>query len=191
MFAADIELVRRAHATYGLKGPIVDAGGFAQPCVADYQRTIDAVAANGQSDEAQKARYLTIDRPFSFLGDYDIENPESGGKAIEALPADTYETILCMSVLEHTPSPWRITRHLSRALKSDGLLVLSVPFLFPYHDTIDYFRFTPDGLRSLFRDWEILECDWHLRIGAEAGVLDIRTGKPQAIEACYIVARAL
>jgi hypothetical protein len=44
----------------------------------------------------------------------------------------------------------------------------------------------PDGDNA----WEILESAWRLDISADAGVLDIHTGQPQAIKSCYIVARS-
>lgn len=192
MWKNDIDLVRRIHSQHGCAGPIVDAGGFRAPCIADYERTIAAVAAHGQSPEAQQARYLNLTNPFGFLGPNDIENPESGGKRIEELPSDHYGTVLCFSVLEHVPFVGPVVAALRKTLKTGGLLILSAPWQFPYHDNVDYHRFNPDTMRLLFGGpaWEILECDWHIRIPADAGVLDIKTGKPQCIEAAYIVARA-
>lgn len=203
MFAADIELTKRIHVQHRCEGPIVDAGGLVNPCIADYQRTIDAMRAlrelepvqwyPKQLENAQKARYLNIERPFSFLGDYEIENPETGGKRIEELEPAKYGTVLCFSVLEHVPFVGPVVFALRRALKTGGLLLLSAPWQFPYHDRVDYWRFSPDTLRLLFNgpEWEILEYGWHLQIAADAGVLDIKTGKPQAVEASFIVARAI
>lgn len=218
MFADDIDLVREMVRKYDAKPPFVDIGGLERPCVADYQKTVDAMAAlrNEYSNDeyepgpiprdrviaAQRARYLDIHRPLSFLGDYAIENPEAGGAAI----GDMYErgdkigTAILLSVLEHVSSPFIDLRMVRRMLVPGGLIIASVPFAFPYHPSPrDLWRFTPDGLRQLVTDIsedasrqraEILECDWRLDIPAEAGVIDLSTGRAQTIRSCYIVARA-
>ncbi len=204
MWKADVDLVRRLHSQGLIQGQVIDAGGFSDPCIADYDITIAAMAelqkkshtpyrdelSSEDVEAAQKARYLGTHLPFSFLGDYEIENPESGGKRIEDLEPGKYGTVLCFSVLEHCPFPGVIATSLRKALKPGGLLVLSVPFQFPYHDQIDYWRLSPEALRVLFGAWDIVECGWHLQIPADAGVLCTRTWKPQIIEASYIVARA-
>ncbi len=81
-------------------------------------------------------------------------------------------------------------------MKPGGLVIVSVPFTFPYHAECgqDCWRFTPTGLRKLFANgerWSILETDWRLDIPAEAGVIDVNTGRAVSIKSCYLVARAL
>lgn len=206
MFADDIALVRMAAEQFGpLPTPIVEVGGLERPTIADYQRTIDAMDVlrdEGQTawperiEAAQRARYLQIERPLSFLGEYLIENPETGGVPVELI-TEKYQgdigTIVCLSTLEHVADPKLAVYSIWRALRTGGVCIVSVPFQFPHHPSPeDNWRFTPTGLRHLFAsaEWETLWCDWRLRIPASAGVLDIHTGQPQAIESCAIIARA-
>lgn len=210
MFADDIDLVRELVAKFdGGKETIVDAGGLERPCIADYQITIDAMAKvfrgyyvgderQAMIAKAQESRYQNITRPLSFLGDYAIENPETGGKAIEDLHVKydhSVGTMVCLSTLEHVADPFKAVRRLRMAMRPGGLCIVSVPFQFPHHPSpVDHWRFSPTGLEQLFdvdTRFEVLACDWRLRIPASAGVLDIRTGQPQAIETAYLCARAV
>lgn len=62
----------------------------------------------------------------------------------------TYDSLFCHSVLEHTPEPWNAFDEFYRVLKSDGILILSVPFVFYVHGAPnDFFRFTKYGVVQL------------------------------------------
>jgi len=62
----------------------------------------------------------------------------------------SFDTVLNIQVLEHTPRPGALVREMSRVLKDDGLLIVSAPFDFRLHEQPhDYFRYTPHGLRAL------------------------------------------
>jgi SAM-dependent methyltransferase len=70
----------------------------------------------------------------------------------EALPfsQDSFDTILCTEVLEHTQQPFLAMQEFSRVLKPGGYLLLSVPFIYPIHEAPhDYWRFTPHGLEAI------------------------------------------
>lgn len=208
MFADDIALVKMAAEQYGpLPQPIVEVGGLENPCIADYDRTIKAMAElqrrgwapDEQVAEAQRCRYLNIHRPLSFLGEYRIENPETGGMSIGDLANHCENTghymgtVIALSVLEHTDEPFSAVDDMHLMLSPGGMCIVSVPFQFPHHPSPeDNWRFTPTGLSRLFNpgQWAVLYCDWRLRIPADAGVLDLHTGKPQAVESCGIIARA-
>ncbi len=65
----------------------------------------------------------------------------------------SFDTVLSVQVLEHTPHPQRLLDEMARVLRSDGLLILSAPFSFRLHEEPhDYFRYTPHGLRSMAAD---------------------------------------
>lgn len=79
----------------------------------------------------------------------------------EALPRDLkkkFDVIFCFSILEHVPNPIVASRNLIEMLKSGGLIVGYVPWLFPYHagrgvrqeGFEDYWRFSPESLGLLF-----------------------------------------
>jgi SAM-dependent methyltransferase len=66
---------------------------------------------------------------------------------------ETYEIVLCLSVLEHTLHPERLLNEIGRILKKDGMLILSVPFMLPLHEAPqDYWRFTKYGLKHLIQE---------------------------------------
>ncbi len=68
-----------------------------------------------------------------------------------------FDTVLCISVLEHLEDPLIAVEEMNRVLKVGGKIIVSVPFMFPIHEAPnDYWRFTKFGLKKLFSDgWEI------------------------------------
>lgn len=99
--------------------------------------------------------YKTLD----FVPDY---HPTIVGD-IHNLPlADNVEeAIICKSVLEHVYDPARAVQEMHRVLRVGGKLLLYTHFIYPYHARppaySDYFRFTEEGLRHLFRDFRSVE----------------------------------
>src|SRR4051794_35790894 len=62
----------------------------------------------------------------------------------------SYDSAICIEVLEHLPEPGRAIATMQRVLKPGGVAVISVPHLSRLHDLpYDYFRFTEFGLRYL------------------------------------------
>lgn len=60
---------------------------------------------------------------------------------------ETFDTILCLLVLEHTKRPLKILGEINRVLKHSGTLILAVPHITYLHDEPnDYYRFTKYGL---------------------------------------------
>ena len=65
----------------------------------------------------------------------------------------SFDTVLSVQVLEHTPRPRELVREMSRVLKPGGLLILVAPFQFRLHEQPhDYFRYSSHGLRHLCED---------------------------------------
>lgn len=62
----------------------------------------------------------------------------------------SFDTVLSIQVLEHTPHPRQLMGEMARVLKKDGTLILAAPFSFRLHEEPhDYFRYSPHGLREL------------------------------------------
>lgn len=76
------------------------------------------------------------------------------------LPYDneSFDAVICNQVLEHVKKPWICVNEFYRVLKSDGILILSSPFIYQEHNhPIDNWRFTPNGLKILCEEFsEIL-----------------------------------
>ena len=67
----------------------------------------------------------------------------------------SFSSVLCTELLEHVLSPERVVSEIHRVLSPEGILVLTVPFLYPLHrDPKDYHRFTEDGIRVLLQDFQ-------------------------------------
>ena len=60
------------------------------------------------------------------------------------------DCVMCTEVIEHLAEPERCVREAHRLLRPGGLLIGSVPFMYPVHgDPLDFHRFTPEGLMRL------------------------------------------
>lgn len=112
----------------------------------------------------------------SYIG-VDIENPiyqktikpDCFWDGIE-VPIDnsTFENAILIEVLEHMPKPENTLKELSRLLKKDANLLITVPFLWTLHDVPnDEYRYTPFSLKRMLEnnDFEIVIMEsfssWH------------------------------
>jgi SAM-dependent methyltransferase len=98
---------------------------------------------------------------------------------------NTFDVIQCNAVLEHVRQPFDAAINMIQALKPGGIIYVEVPFVQPYHPystyeaehglicdvdnnkTVgehggDYWRFTPQGVKELFKSLLMIEvflCD--------------------------------
>jgi SAM-dependent methyltransferase len=78
------------------------------------------------------------------------------------LPSGSVGTVLAFSAFEHVPRFWRGFEEVYRVLRPNGAFVVSVPFHFHIHSyPSDYWRFTPDALKILLRDYPSKLVGWH------------------------------
>lgn len=65
------------------------------------------------------------------------------------LDDDSFDSIICSSVLEHLPDPTLAFREIERILRPSGFLLLNVPFMYWLHEVPhDYYRYTEFALRD-------------------------------------------
>ena len=98
--------------------------------------------------------YLGIEHEASFAATAAAHNDRKPDLLYDGkrLPFEdrTFDTVLNVQVLEHTPHPAALVAEMARVLKDDGILILSAPFQFRLHEEPhDYFRYSPHGLRTL------------------------------------------
>jgi SAM-dependent methyltransferase len=69
-----------------------------------------------------------------------------------ALPFNTnvFDTVILMEVAEHLKSPIKALHEAIRVLKTDGNILVTVPFMYPIHDSpYDFQRWTIHGIENL------------------------------------------
>tara|TARA_B100000780_G_C21113277_1_gene450124 strand:- start:525 stop:1199 length:675 start_codon:yes stop_codon:yes gene_type:complete len=75
---------------------------------------------------------------------------------------NSYDTIICLAVLEHVYNPFKAIENITKLLKDGGKVYGMVPYLYHYHAPNnlkfqDYFRFSKDALSYLFKDFKEVE----------------------------------
>ena len=73
----------------------------------------------------------------------------------QTIPLETgsIDCILSTQSLEHVPNPEHITSEWTRVLRPSGLLLLTVPFMWPEHEMPhDFQRYSANGLRSMLKE---------------------------------------
>lgn len=87
-------------------------------------------------------------RMLDFDNGFDLRDPIKGGKA---------GTGLCLDLLEHVSNPFLVAKNIKNSLKKGALLFVTVPWIWEFHPTPqDFWRFTPDGLQTLFDGMEVI-----------------------------------
>lgn len=74
--------------------------------------------------------------------------------------SDEFDGVICNQVLEHVFTPDQFLDEIHRVLKNDGLLLLTVPFVWDEHEQPwDFARYSSFGLKNLVErnGFEILE----------------------------------
>jgi len=121
--------------------PVIDVGS-------GYRSNEPEVCADGLLD------YYTLDLNPSTGADFILD-----GAAMTGIPDRVFGVALCTELLEHVRSPQDVVREIWRVLRQGGLFIVTVPFAAPIHEKAwqpDYWRFTPDGLRLLLKDFHII-----------------------------------
>lgn len=77
------------------------------------------------------------------------------------LPEESVGTVLVLETLEHVEFPRKAIEEVHRILKKGGILIISSVMNFPIHEhPHDYWRFTPEGFKSLLRPFDSFFVDF-------------------------------
>ena len=78
------------------------------------------------------------------------------------LPSESVGTVISCDTFEHVEYPRKALSEIHRILKPNGVLILSSVMLFPIHAAPnDYWRFTPEGFKSLLSHFSSQYIDWN------------------------------
>lgn len=122
---------------------------------------IGAGPDSGFQKELHPFKYL-FGKNYRSLDYNDQTGPDIVGDA-HNLPFKDEELdgVISISVLEHLHNPIQAVSEMRRVLQRGGKALIYVPFLFPYHAKEgtydDYYRFSPDAVRNLFKDFSHME----------------------------------
>jgi SAM-dependent methyltransferase len=127
-----------------VRGPVLEVGSKDYGSTSSFRSTYAA------------SEYVGIDMAEGTGVDLIVDLVEGTG----GLPDEKFELAICCSVLEHVRRPWVFAQNLSRLVRPNGQLYMSVPWVWRYHAyPDDYFRFSWRGIEELFPDfqWESIE----------------------------------
>lgn len=71
------------------------------------------------------------------------------------VPTNSEDAYVLASVLEHIPKPAAAMAEIHRTLRPGGVLLATVPFIYPRHDQADYMRYLVEGMLEMLADFEI------------------------------------
>jgi SAM-dependent methyltransferase len=96
-------------------------------------------------------RYVAVDLQMTPLVNV--------GAAAEALPFQDaqFDFVICTQVFEYLPDPGQAVAEIKRVLRQGGVLFLSAPSVFLRDHDKEYWRFLPESLRYLLREFETVE----------------------------------
>lgn len=165
------ELIKRISKEYFKKESLLDLGCGAMP----YKKLI--MENSGVTDytgvDIENPIYQKTQKPDCFWDGFKVP-----------LESSTYNNAILIEVLEHMPKPENTLKELSRLLKKDANLLITVPFLWTLHDVPnDEYRYTPFALKRMLEDnnFDIVNMEsfnnWH---GSMASMLALyaRRGCP-------------
>jgi len=116
---------------------VLDIGGRLQP----YRQLLGTCTKN----------YVAVDLHMTPLVNV--------GAAAEALPFRDaqFDFVICTQVFEYLPDPRLAVAEIKRVLRRGGVLFLSAPSVFLRDNDKECWRFLPEGLRQLLREFETVE----------------------------------
>lgn len=78
------------------------------------------------------------------------------------LPSESVGTVILCDTIEHVEYPRKALSEIYRILKPDGILIITSVMLYNIHAAPnDYWRFTPEGFKSLLSEFESSYVDWN------------------------------
>jgi SAM-dependent methyltransferase len=97
--------------------------------------------------------YVGLDYPATGQDMYHCKPTVFADASQLPFPAETFNAVVMCEVLEHIARPREAILEAARVLRPDGLLILTMPFMYPMHDEpFDFQRYTSHGLRREMKE---------------------------------------
>mgnify|MGYP001610197688 CR=1 FL=1 len=130
--------------------------------IAKESRVLDIGSGNPFQKRLAKYKNLFANVRYETLDSASQYNPTYVGDVHNLpLPDGSLPAVICLSVFEHLYDPQKASDEIYRALKQGGKALIYTHFIYPYHGRKgvygDFFRFTEEGLRHLFRKFSKIE----------------------------------
>jgi len=174
------ELIKRISKDIFKKGNLLDLGCGTMP----YKKLImeNSVITSYTGVDIENPIYQKTQKPDCFWDGFEVP-----------LESSTFDNAILIEVLEHMPKPENTLNELSRLLKKDANLLITVPFLWTLHDVPnDEYRYTPFALKRMLEGsgFEIVNMEsfnnWH---GSMASMLALyaRRGCPSRYKKIFSI----
>lgn len=122
---------------------------------------LGAIQADSDKEGSRYSDYFSSKNYYTLDKNRTEEHPRHYVKDLHELSETerTFDLVLCMSLLEHVENPFLVAQNIKNIISENGYLFISSPFFYPIHKDKngkfgDYWRFTDDGLRTLFSGLE-------------------------------------
>ncbi|AEG18354.1 methyltransferase domain-containing protein [Methanobacterium paludis] len=140
------ELVKIFSEKYPIKEPVFEFGSFQVPeqkDFADMRHIFPGKTYFGCDMRSGPGVDLILD-----LHNIDLSSKSAG-------------TVLILDTFEHVEYPRKAIKEVYRIMKSDGIVLITSVMNFPIHEhPSDYWRFTPEGFKSLLEDFKFKYVDF-------------------------------
>ena len=141
--------------------PVLNVGSATAEFREDSQPYIDQLIFAPLRNRNIRVEYTDLQSGPGVDLSGDLNDPQF----FQLLVGRGYRSVLCCNLLEHVSDPRAICAKLEGLMPVDGLIVVTVPFKFPYHpDPIDtMFRPAPEQIKEMFPlcttvHHEIIDC---------------------------------
>lgn len=89
---------------------------------------------------------------------FNFNNVDIVSDSLSIIKDNSVDLIVSLAVLEHVPNANQMIEEMHRCLKSDGQILIYIPFLQPFHSAPnDFYRWTREGCTQLLKEFRVLE----------------------------------
>lgn len=127
------------HYKFMMKGKLLDLGCGNKPYYDIYSETCDSSVGCDVPSTLHKNSVVEVECAAEDIGRH--------------FPENSFDSVLCTEVLEHTSDDMKVISNVNKLLKPGGSLLISSPFIYVLHEPpYDHRRYTSYGLKKLLEE---------------------------------------